>query len=247
MKAPRRNWLGIVDDISQRERIIVTDANVLINLIQVDRLDLLGALPGLGFIVPYEVESEVVVPAQSQALAGAIGAGHLRQHTFTTTKELQLYAEYVQVLGTGEAACMAMAEVHGWSIAAPSDERGKFLKLVRLRLGAQRILNTPVDSYLKIRESALRGGSTTISTHSKCADSRCRFAHSARWASMVSPTRQAWRNRNNHVHTSGTSQFGSRSHRTRRLRFGKIKAASSAFAKKLKEDPSLLIPASSLR
>ena len=50
MKAARRYWLGIVDDISQRERIVVTDANVLINLIQVDRLDLLGALPGLGFI-----------------------------------------------------------------------------------------------------------------------------------------------------------------------------------------------------
>ena len=136
MKEPRRNWLGIVDEISQRRRIVVTDANVLINLIQVDRLDLLGALPGLGFIVPYEVESEIVVPAQSQALASAIGTGHLRQHTFTTTKELQLYAEYVQVLGTGEAACMAMAEGHGWSIG--SDERGKFLKLVRLRLGARR-------------------------------------------------------------------------------------------------------------
>ena len=170
MKAPRRYWLGIVDDISQRERIVVTDANVLINLIQVDRLDLLGALPGLGFIVPYEVESEIVVPAQSQALAGAIGAGHLRQHTFTTTKELQLYAEYVQVLGTGEAACMAMAEVHGWSIA--SDERGKFLKLVRLRLGALRILNTPGVFTLAIRANLL---SVEEADHHKHTLEMCRF------------------------------------------------------------------------
>ena len=92
MKAPRRYWLGIVDDISQRERIVVTDANVLINLIQVDRLDLLGALPGLGFIVPYEVESEIVVPAQSQALAGAIGAGDAvgrRQGSSTTGRQVR--------------------------------------------------------------------------------------------------------------------------------------------------------------
>ena len=55
--------------------------------------------------------------------------------------ELQLYAKYVQVLGSGEAACFSMAEVHGWSIA--SDERAKFQNLASLRLGDGRILNTP--------------------------------------------------------------------------------------------------------
>ena len=40
----------------------MTDANVLINLIHVDRLRLLGALPGFEFIVPPEVESEVNIP-----------------------------------------------------------------------------------------------------------------------------------------------------------------------------------------
>ena len=64
-----------------------------------------------------------------------------------------MYAEYVQVLGTGEAACMSTAEVHGWSIA--SDERGKFPKLVRLRLGARRILNTPGVFILGIRANLI--------------------------------------------------------------------------------------------
>ena len=44
-KAPRRNWPGTVGYISQPARIVVTDARVIINLIHVDRLNLLGALP----------------------------------------------------------------------------------------------------------------------------------------------------------------------------------------------------------
>ena len=50
-------------------RIVVTDANVLINLIHVGRLGLLGALPGYKFVVPPEVEVEVSVPKQAEAVA----------------------------------------------------------------------------------------------------------------------------------------------------------------------------------
>ena len=108
-----------MDDVSQPVRIVVTDTSVLINLIHVDRLGLLGSLPGLEFVVPPEVESEVRVVAQTQALARAIGTDHLRRQSFRTTAELQRYAQHAQVLGKGEAACLAMAEVHGWSIAQP--------------------------------------------------------------------------------------------------------------------------------
>ena len=120
--------------------IFVTDASVLINLIHVDRLDLLGALVGYEFIVPPEVEAEVRLPAHSQALARAFDAGHLRRQAFTSTDELALYAEHTHVIGRGEAACLAMAEVQGWYVA--SDEQHKFLKLVKERLGTGRILNT---------------------------------------------------------------------------------------------------------
>ena len=152
-KAPRRNWLGTVDDISQPARIVVTDASVLINLIHVDRLDLLGTLPGFEFVVPPEVESEISVPAQAQALDRAIGTDSLRRKSFQTTTELQRYAQYVRILGRGEAACLAMAEVLGWSIA--SDERGKLLKLARRRLGAGRILNTPGVFIIAIRANLI--------------------------------------------------------------------------------------------
>ena len=66
---------------------------------------------------------------------------------------MQRYAQHAQVLGKGEAACLAMAEVHGWSIA--SDERGKFPNLASLRLGEARILNTPGVFVLAIRANLI--------------------------------------------------------------------------------------------
>ena len=42
-------------------------------------------------------------------------------------------------MGRGEAACLSMAEQRGWLAAV--DERGRFLRLARERLGEGRILN----------------------------------------------------------------------------------------------------------
>ncbi len=41
-------------------QLVAVDANVLINFLHVQRLDLLGKLPGFGFVIPEEVcrESE---------------------------------------------------------------------------------------------------------------------------------------------------------------------------------------------
>ena len=44
--------------------IIVTDANVLINLLHVARLDLCARLPGLEFVVPDHVHEEITDSAQ---------------------------------------------------------------------------------------------------------------------------------------------------------------------------------------
>ena len=84
----------------------MTDTNVLINLIHVDRLGLLGALSGYGFVVPAEVESEVITPQHSAALARAFDAAHLRRRPFSSAAELTLYASYVRVVGKGEAAAL---------------------------------------------------------------------------------------------------------------------------------------------
>ena len=129
--------------------VVVTDADVIINLIHINRLGLLGALSGYVFVVPPEVEAEISVPDHSLALNCALDAGHVQRRAFTTTAELRLYAEQVKVIGSGEAACLAMAEVHGWHVA--SDERQKFRRLSIERLGTGRALNTPGILLLAIR------------------------------------------------------------------------------------------------
>ena len=96
------------DDPSAPTRIVVTDTNVLINLIHVDRLGLLGALSGYEFVVPPEVESEVITPSQTKALARAFDAGHLHRRPLVSASELTLYASHVQTVGRGEASCLAM-------------------------------------------------------------------------------------------------------------------------------------------
>ena len=67
----------------ERTRVVVTDANVLINLIHVERLDMLGSLSGYEFVVPPEVEAEVSIPEQAQSLARAFDAGHIERLAFS--------------------------------------------------------------------------------------------------------------------------------------------------------------------
>jgi predicted nucleic acid-binding protein len=138
-----------------RARVVVTDTAVLINLIHVARLDLLGSLVAYEFVVPPEVEAELVVPDQVAALDQAIDAGHLTRLSFSGTSELELFVEFARVLGNGESACLAMAEVRGWYVA--SDERRRFRRLAEERIGRDRILNTP-GLYL----AAIRGGLLTV-------------------------------------------------------------------------------------
>ncbi len=140
-------------DTLEPTRVVVTDANVLINLIHVDRLSLLGAIDRYDFVVLPEVEAEVSLPEHAKALASAIEAGHLQRLSFSSAAEAEIYAGHVQVIGKGESACLAMAEVQGWHVA--SDERGKFLQMAKERLGAKRILNTAGIFVLAIRASLL--------------------------------------------------------------------------------------------
>ena len=62
---------------SSRVRVVVTDTNILINLIHVGLLDLLAKLPPYSFVVPEEVVNEVSDSDQAQALQGAKQLSHL--------------------------------------------------------------------------------------------------------------------------------------------------------------------------
>jgi predicted nucleic acid-binding protein len=133
--------------------VIVTDANVLINLIHAGRLDLLGALTTFEFVVPDHVIAEITVHAQRQALEIALRRGALSKRSITDPRELAAYAELRCIMGSGEAACLAMAEVQGWLIA--SDEKRRFRREVIARLGEGRLVTTAGLFVMAIRAGTL--------------------------------------------------------------------------------------------
>jgi len=121
-------------------RVVVTDTNILINLIHIARLDLLGKLPPYCFVVSEEVVKEVKEPAQKQAILMAISSALLQVVQLADPPELRVYAELIQFLGIGEAACLTLAQCRNWLVA--SDERRKFYREATARLGTGRLLNT---------------------------------------------------------------------------------------------------------
>jgi len=121
-------------------RVVVTDANILINLTHIGRLNLLGELPPYSFVVPEQVVREVREPAQAAAIQTAVASGLLQEVQLTGISELIVYAELVQTLGTGEAACLSLAQCRNWLVA--SDEKRKFYRETTGRLGAGRVINT---------------------------------------------------------------------------------------------------------
>jgi predicted nucleic acid-binding protein len=133
--------------------VVVTDANILINLIHVRHLSLLGRLIGFSFVVPDEVVAEVLDPEQEQALREALGAGILTQESICDTAELELFATLTSSLGKGESACLAIAQNRGWLVA--SDEGGAFRREATARLGAGRILNTAGLFLMAIRAGVI--------------------------------------------------------------------------------------------
>jgi len=134
-------------------RIVVTDTNVLVNLMHVSRLDLCGRIPGYEFILPEHVRAEITRQEQRTAIEVAISAGILKVQTITEIPALAVYAELKERMGKGESACIAIAESRGWFIA--SDERGRFRREAEARVGARNLLGTPEIFALAIRAGLL--------------------------------------------------------------------------------------------
>ena len=134
-------------------RTAALDASVLINFLRLERLDILTAIPEIDFVVPEQVVAEITDPQQARTLDAAIRGGRLRSERSTDLDELAAYADLRQFMGPGEAACLSMAEQRGWFVAV--DERGRFLRMARERIGEGRILNTPGILLLAIRAGRL--------------------------------------------------------------------------------------------
>jgi hypothetical protein len=84
-------------------RVVVTDSNVLINLMHVARLDFLGTIPGHEFVVPDHVREEITNPSQRQTLDAAIDSGSLKLESITDLDALAVFAELIAHIGRGEA------------------------------------------------------------------------------------------------------------------------------------------------
>lgn len=126
--------------MSAPARIVVADANVLINLVNISRLDLCAQLAGFEFVIPDHVRAEILVANQRLQIDQAIAGGVLRLESITDLAALTDFTDLIAFLGRGEAACLALAAQNGWWIA--SDEKRRFRRAVEARLGKERILGT---------------------------------------------------------------------------------------------------------
>lgn len=136
--------------------VVITDANVLINLILIGRLPLLGQLDGYRFLVPLEVVNEITEPDQREALSKALAAGYLEEAVVDAIEALQLFADLRGVMGRGEAACLALAATMGCFIA--SDEKKRFRRRAIELIGEQRIVRTEGLLLAAIRQGSISIG-----------------------------------------------------------------------------------------
>lgn len=118
-------------------RIVVTDANVLINLMRVSRLGLLAQIPNYEFVVPDHVREEITIPEQRATLDAAVTAGWLKLEVIDDLGAITAFTELTTRIGRGEAACIAIAAQKGWLIASEVTSLSRtgwcsmFLELVR--------------------------------------------------------------------------------------------------------------------
>ena len=120
--------------------VVVTDANVLINFCHIGRLPLLGELTPYRFVVPAEVVNEITAPAQKADVARALVQGVLAETVIDSVEALALFGTLRDLMGRGEAACLALAATEGWMIA--SDEKRRFRREAIARIGEERIAGT---------------------------------------------------------------------------------------------------------
>lgn len=133
------------------KRIVVSDANVLINLLHIDRLDLIVELEEYEFIIPENVNTEIT--RDRERLDEFIQAGRLKIIALNTVPALELFADLIQRMGKGEAACLALAEINDWLIC--SDEKRAFLREVEKRLAPGSLITTPGLMILGIRANLM--------------------------------------------------------------------------------------------
>lgn len=132
---------------------VATDTCILLNLLRVNRLDLLALLPPYIFCAPPEVIAEVEYPDQRQAVEDAIQRKWLHITRLEDPTELETYTKANELLGSGESACLALAIRRNWVLATDDTKGAKWRKMISVP-GIQ-VLNTPGIILLAIRVGQL--------------------------------------------------------------------------------------------
>jgi len=120
--------------------VIITDTNVLINFLHIDQLALLGELSTYRVQLPTEVLQELTDPGQREAVDNAIAAGQLDLLVIDALDALALFGDLRDLMGRGEAACLALAATVGCHLA--SDEKKRFRRKAVELIGEARIPGT---------------------------------------------------------------------------------------------------------
>lgn len=135
--------------------IVITDTNVLINFLHIGQLALFGELPACRFQLPTEVLQELTDLGQRAAVDNAIAAGQLDLLVIDALDALALFGDLRDLMGRGEAACLALAATVGCHLA--SDEKKRFRRKAIELIGEARILGTE-----DILVQAIRCGHITV-------------------------------------------------------------------------------------
>ena len=99
---------------------VITDTSVLINFLVIDKVELLGLLPGRQFVITDHVRSEVTAHYhdQLQLLELSLGNRHLAEISVADPGEVGAFATLTKTgLGIGECSAIAVAQNRGHALA----------------------------------------------------------------------------------------------------------------------------------
>ncbi len=104
---------------------IVLDTSVLLNFVNIGRIELLGQLDK-SVVLPDQVLDEIRRPAQREAVEDAVTAGILDLQSIHNPAEVALFADLRADgrLGAGECAVLAVALTRHW-VAGLQDRRAR--------------------------------------------------------------------------------------------------------------------------
>ena len=135
--------------------VVITDANVLINFLHIGQVALLSELPVYRFQLPTEVLNELTDGDQRAQIEAAIAARQLELMVIEALDALTLFGDLKDLMGRGEAVCLAVAATTGCHLA--SDEKKRFRRKAIELIGEARIVRTE-----DLLVEAIRRGRRTV-------------------------------------------------------------------------------------